>query len=125
MPTGMLPDSSRRMRPPPNSSGGLWPALQKVSNPLGVSTALKMVAYRDSTARRVNPRLTVCMISAGVPVSAPAPSSPWIFAVSRAAAGPLPETSPTAKPKLPSGRGVKSKKSPPMDRDGNDAPIAS
>ena len=64
------------------------------------------------------------MVCAGEPSSDCALKSPWILAVRSAAAGPFPETSPTAKPKLPSTRSVKSKKSPPIDRDGSDVPIA-
>ena len=41
---------------------------------------------------------------------------PWSNAPSSAAAGPLPETSPIAKPNRPSGRSTYSKKSPPIDR---------
>jgi hypothetical protein len=48
-----------------------------------------------------------------------------LTAVSSAADGPFPDTSPSANPKLPSGRSRYSMKSPPMARHGIDAPIAS
>jgi hypothetical protein len=50
---------------------------------------------------------------------------PCSIAVSSAAGGPLPDTSPSANPKLPSGRSMYSKKSPPIARHAIDVPLAS
>jgi hypothetical protein len=101
-------------------------ALQYVSAPSGESTPKNAVANRDSSERWISATLMRDSVSFGsTDANDCATKMPWSTAVSSAAGGPLPATSPSAKPKRPSARSRYSKKSPPIARHGIDAPIAS
>src|SRR3982074_2208383 len=86
-------------------SGGLCPALQYVSPPSGPSTPYIRVTNLDSMPRRYSARFTRLIVSDGESLLvACAEKIPCIIALSRAAGGPLPATSPSANPSAPRGR---------------------
>ena len=87
------------------TSGGLCPALQYVSRPSGASVPYINVTNRDSMPRRYSARFTRLIVCDGESLLAAwAAKIPCIIALSSAAGGPLPATSPRANPSAPFGR---------------------